>query len=126
MVLVLDLFVVWFSLVALISLALALAICISGSVILFGFILFFVEGCWEFGMNTKHNDIHVEGIKIDYSLVNIFTVSALAATLQEKLVKTINQPKNFGSKGVVGGNSFFVDDAVLSFHVAHKFLKLHC
>ncbi len=41
---VLDLFVVWLSLVALIPLALALAICISGSVILFGFILFFVEG----------------------------------------------------------------------------------
>jgi hypothetical protein len=49
-------------------------------------------------MNTKHNDIHVEGIKIDYSLVNVFTVSALAATLQEKLVETINNPKKLAAK----------------------------
>ncbi len=77
-------------------------------------------------MNAKHNVIHVEGVKIDYLLINFFMVSTLVAILQEKLVKTINGPKIFGRKCVVGGNLILVDDAVLSFDIAHKFLELHC
>ncbi len=77
-------------------------------------------------MEAKHDDVHVEGVKIDDSLVDVFLVDALATILEDKLDQTVNCTKNFGSKGVIRGNSILVNDSVLSFGDAHEFLELHC
>jgi hypothetical protein len=77
-------------------------------------------------MEAKHDEIHIEGINIYYSLVDALLVGTLAAVFEEEVDKTVHRPKYFGGKGVVGGNSIFVGDAVSSFNICHKFFELDC
>ncbi len=77
-------------------------------------------------MEAEHDDIHVEGIKINYLLVNVLLVDTLAAVFEEELDKIVNQPEYFGGKGAIGGNYIFVGDAVSSFNIRHKFFELDC
>jgi hypothetical protein len=75
-------------------------------------------------VEAEHDDIHVEGIKIDYSLVNVLLVGTLVAVFKEEFIKTVHRPKYFGGGGVVSGDSIFVGDAVSSFDICHKFFEL--
>jgi hypothetical protein len=77
-------------------------------------------------VEAENDDIHVEGIKIDYSLIDVLSVGTLAAVFERGLDKTINQPKYVGGKGVVGSNSIFVGDALSFFDICHKFFELGC
>ncbi len=77
-------------------------------------------------MEAEHDNIHVEGIKIDYLLVDLLLVGTLAAVFEEELDKTVHQPNYFSGKGVVGDDSIFVGDAVSSFNICHKFFELVC
>jgi hypothetical protein len=77
-------------------------------------------------VEAKDDDIHVEDVEIDYSLVAILLVGTLAAVFEEELDKTVHRLKYFSGKGIVGGNSFFVGDAVSSFNIRCKFFELDC
>ncbi len=46
-------------------------------------------------MEAEHYDIHVEGINIDYLLVDILLVGMLAAVFEEELDKTVHRPEYF-------------------------------
>ncbi len=74
----------------------------------------------------KRDYVQVEGIKVDDLLINILSIGAFATVFEEELDKAVHLPKDFGCKGVVGGNSSLVDDAMFPFDVLHKPSELDC
>ncbi len=68
------------------------------------FFIFCVEVVGEMGIEPIENDVHVEGIKVNYPPVHILAVNALTTVLKEELHLWINYPEDFGSKGVVLGD----------------------
>ncbi len=76
------------------------------------------------GVEVVGDHIHIEAIKINDPLVNVFVIWALAGVFEEELDKAFYQPHDLVSERVFSCNSIFVDDAMLSVVVPHKIAKL--
>ncbi len=98
----------------------------SGVSIFVRLVVEFLEKGGKDSMEMVEDYVHVEAIKIDDPLVDVFLVGALPTVFKEKIDEAVHQPQDLSSKHVIDCNSIFVDDAVLSINVHHKIMKLGC